>query len=121
MGHSRDGLGVVDDRGTAIEPDNCREGRFDARNSALALERLHQRGFLADFVSARTGLRDDLEFAFGAEDILAQKSAIVGIGDGALHDFQEIAVLAAQIDEAHFRTDSEAGNNGAFNNGVRIV
>ncbi len=121
VGHGGDGLGVVDDRGTAVEADDGREGRLDAGNAALAFERLHERRFFADFVGARAGLRDDLEFGAGAEDVLAQKAAIVGVGDGALHDFEQIAVLAAQVDEAHLRADGEAGDDGAFNDSVRIV
>ncbi len=121
VGHGGDGLGVVDDRGTAVEADDGREGRLDARNAALAFERLHERRFFADFVGARAGLRDDLEFSFGAEDVLAEKAAIVGVGDGALHDLEEIAVLAAQINEAHLRADGEAGDDGAFDDGVGIV
>ena len=100
MRHGGDGLGVVDDRGTAVEADDGREGRLDARHAALAFERLHQRRLFAHFVGARAGLGDDLKFGVGAEDVLAQKAACVGIGDGLLHDFEKIAILAAQIDEA---------------------
>ena len=121
VGHGGDGLGVVDDRGTAVEADDGREGRLDARNAALAFERLHERGFFAHFVCARAGLGDDLEFGTGAEDVLAEKAAIVGVGDGALHDFEQVAILAAQVDEAHLRADGEAGDDGAFNDGVGIV
>src|ERR1700722_363576 len=74
--HGGDGLGVVDDRGAAVEPDDSGEWRLDAGNAALALERFHERGFLADFVSACAGLGDDLEFSFGAEDVFAEKAAI---------------------------------------------
>src|ERR1035438_2065703 len=63
---------------TAVEADDRWEGRRDAGNPALAFERFHERGFLADFVGARAGLRDDLEFGFSAEDVLAEKAAIVG-------------------------------------------
>ncbi len=121
MGHSRDGLGIVDDRGTAIEADNGREGRLDARHTALAFERLHQRRLFADFVGASAGLRDDLELDAGAEDVLAQKAALVGIGDGALHDFEKVAIFAAQIDKAHARAHRQAGDDGAFDHGMRIV
>ncbi len=38
-------------------------------------------------------------------DVLAQKALRVSIGDGLLHNLQQIAVLAAQIDEAHLRAD----------------
>ena len=121
MRHGGDGLGVVDDRGSAVEADDGREGRLDARNAALAFERLHQRRLFAHFVGARAGLRDDLEFGVGAEDVLAEKALGVGVGDGLLHDFEQIAILAAQIDEAQLRADGQAGDDGAFNDGVGIV
>ena len=121
MRHRGDGLGIVDDRGSAIKAHDGREGRLDARNAALAFERLHQRRLFADFVGACAGLRDDLEFGIGAEDVLAQKALGVGVGDGLLHDLEQIAIFAAQIDEAHLRADGEARDDGSFDHGVRIV
>ncbi len=56
-----DGLGIVDDRGAAVEADDGREGRLDAGHAALAFERLHQRGLFADLVGAGAGLGDDVE------------------------------------------------------------
>jgi hypothetical protein len=70
-GHAGDGLGVVDDRGAAVKADHGREGRLDARDAALAFERLHERGLFADFVGACAALRDDLEFRLGAENAFA--------------------------------------------------
>ena len=69
-----DGLGVVDDGGAAVEADDGREGRLDARNAALAFERLHQGGLFADLVGACAGLRDDVEVDAGAEDVLAEEA-----------------------------------------------
>ena len=87
MRYGGDGLGVVDDRWAAIEAHDGRERRLDARNAALAFERLHQRRLFAHFISARAGLRNDLKFSVGAEDVFAEKALGVGIGDGLLHDF----------------------------------
>ncbi len=119
--HRRDRLGVVDDRGSAVQTDNSREGRLDAWNAALAFERFHQRRLFADFVRACAGLRDDLKFCFGAEDVFAEKALRIGVGNGLLHDLEQVAILAAQIDEAHLRTDGQAGDDGSFDNGVGIV
>ena len=116
-----DGLGVVDDGGAAVEADDGREGRLDARDAALAFERLHQRRLFADLVGSGAGLGDDVEVDAGAEDVLAEEAPGVGIGDGLLHDLEQVAVLAAQIDEAHLRADGEAGDHGAFDDGVRVV
>jgi hypothetical protein len=66
-----DGLGVVDDRGTAVEANDGREGRLNARNPALALQRLHQRRLFAHLIGARAGVGDDLELGIGTEDVLA--------------------------------------------------
>src|SRR6185312_11006302 len=119
--HGGDGFGVVDDGGAAVESDYSREWRLDAGNAALAFERLHQRRLFADFVRASAGLRHDVEVDAGTEDVLAEEAPGVGIGDSLLHDLAQVAILAAQVDEAHLRADGEPGDHGAFNYGVRIV
>src|SRR4051812_14110694 len=67
-----DGLNVVDDCWPAVKTFDRREGRFQARQSALAFERLHQRGLLANFVCAGPSVGKDVELASAAEDVLAQ-------------------------------------------------
>ena len=120
-GRVGDGLRVVDDGGAAVEADHGREGRPDARDAALAFERLHQRGLFADLIGAGAGLGDDVEVdARHAEDVLAEEALGVGVGDGLLHDVEQVAVLAAQVDEAHLRADGEAGDHGALDDGVRV-
>ena len=52
---------------------------------------------------------------------LPRKPLRVGIGNGLLHDLEQVAILAAQIDEAHLRADGETGDDGAFNDRMRIV
>ena len=90
-----DGLGVVDDGGSAVEADYGRKGRLDARDAALALERLHEGRLFADFVGARASLGDDVEVdAFAAEDILAEDAFCVAVGDGLLDDLEQVPVLA---------------------------
>ena len=39
---------------------------------------------------------------------LPRKPLRVGVGDGLLDDLEQVAILAAQIDEAHLRADGEA-------------
>ncbi len=120
--HGGNGLGVVDDGGSAVEADDSGEGRLDAGNAALAFEGLHEGGFFADFVGSGAGLGDDLKLRLAAEDILAQEAFCMGICDGLLPtDLKQVAVLAAQVDEAHLGADSEAGDDGAFNDRVRVV
>src|ERR1700761_81531 len=120
-GHAGDGFGVVDDSGTAIQPNDGGEGRLDARYATLAFKRLHERRLFADLIGACTGLRDGVEVESAAKDVLAQDAALVALGKSTIHNLDEVAVLATQIDEAHLRPDGEAGDHGAFDDGMRIV
>ena len=115
-----DGLGVIDDGGTAVEADDSREGRLDAGDAALAFERLHEGGLFADLVGSGAGLGDDVEVDAAAEDVFAEEALGVGVGYGLLHDLEEVAVFAAQIDEAELGADGEAGDHGAFDDGVGV-
>ena len=116
-----DGFGVVDDGGAAVQADDGGEGRLDAGHAALAFEGLHQGGLFADFVGAGAGLGDDVEVDARAEDVLAEEAFFVGFGDGALDDLEQVAVLAAQVDEAQLRPDGEAGDHGALDDRVRVL
>src|SRR6185437_9584249 len=116
-----DRFGIIDDRWSTIQTDNSREGRLDARNTALAFERFHQRRLFADLIRARAGLRNDVEVDAGAEDIFAKKTARIRISDGLLDDLEQIAILAAQINEPELSADGETGDHGAFNHSMRIV
>ena len=44
----------------------------------------------------------------------------VGVGDGLFDDLQQVAVLAAEIDEAQLGADGEPGDHGAFDDGMRV-
>src|SRR6187402_49563 len=118
----RNRLRVVDHRRSAVESNNGREGGLDTRNTTLAFERLHQRRLFADLVRARARLRHNVEVhTLMAKDILAEIALRVRVGYGLFHDLQEIAILSAQIDEAHLRADRQAGDHRAFDHGMRIV
>src|ERR1700733_518807 len=120
-GHAGDGFGVVDDCGTAIQPDHGGEGRLDARYATLAFERLHQGGFLADFIGTSAGLRDGVKIEGAAEDVLAQDAALITLRQRPLRNLEKIAVLATEIDETHLRANGQPGDHGAFDDGVRVV
>ena len=115
-----DGLGVVDDGGATVKADDGREGRLDARDAALAFERLHEGGLFADLVGSCAGLGDDVEVDASAEDVFAEEASGVSVGYGFFDDLEEVAVLAAQIDEAELGADGEAGDHGAFDDGVWV-
>ncbi len=52
---------------------------------------------------------------------LPMKPLRVSVGDRLLHDLDQVAILAAQIDVAGLGADGESGNHDAFDDGVRIV
>ncbi len=68
------GFGIVNYGGPAPESNHSREGRPDARNAALALERLHQRRFFSHFVGARAAVPVNVEILPAAENVFAQKA-----------------------------------------------
>ena len=74
VGHRRNRLRVVDHRRPAIQPNHGRERRPDARNPALAFERLHQRRLFAYLISARAGVRHNFKIDAAAENVLAQEA-----------------------------------------------
>src|SRR4029077_5314595 len=66
----RDGLDVVDDRGSAVEADGGRKVRgLEAREAALALEALEQGCFLATDVGAGTWVDHEVDRPSGVEDV----------------------------------------------------
>ena len=105
----------------APQSDDRREGRLDPRDSALAFERLHQRRFFSHLVGARSAVPVDVEVLPAAENVLAQKTSRVSIGNRLLHNFQKIAILAANVDVSGLRAHGQPGNHHAFNHGMRIV
>ena len=106
--HAGQSLGIIDYRRTAPQSDHGRKGRPNAWNPALALERLHQRRLFADFVGARAAVPINVEVASAAENVFAEKSLGIGIGNRLLHDLQQIAVLAANVDVASLSTRRRA-------------
>src|SRR5579859_3759747 len=62
-----------------------------------------------------------MKLGFAAEDVFAEKALGIGVCYCLLHDLDEVAIFAAQIDEAHLRADSEAGDDGAFDDRVGVV
>src|SRR3954471_8164435 len=120
----RDGsqaLDIINDSGAAPESDNSRERRTDARNATLSFERLHQRRFLADFVSAGAGVPIAIELLAGAKDVIAEKALGVGVVDRLLHDCEQVAILAADVDVSLLRADGESRDDHAFDDRVRVL
>ena len=121
VGNTGQRLGVIDDGGSAPESDDSREGRPDSRDAALAFQRFHQCGFFTDLIRARATVPVNVEIVAAAEDILAQETAGVGVGNRLLHDFQQIAIFASDIDVAGVRTDRQSRDHRSLDHGVRVV
>src|SRR5882724_3089769 len=114
-------LDIINDGRTAPEPDHCREGWADTRHAALALQGFHERRLFPDFIRAGTGVPVAIKLLAGAKDVVAEEALSVGIVDRLLHDGEQIAVFAADIDISLLRADGEAGDNHALDDGVRIL
>ncbi len=121
VGHGGQCFGIVNDGGAAIQAHDRGERRPDAGNAALAFKRFHQGRLFAHFVSAGAGMGDNVEIQVAAEDVLAQKALGIGVVDGFLHDLEQVAILAAQVDEAHFGADGQPGDDDALDHRVGIV
>ncbi len=97
VGH---GLDVVDHGGLAVEADGGGEERgLDAREAALALERLEQRRLLAADVGAGAGVHDDVEREARVEDVAAHRAVGVGLVQRRLQALEAQGELPAQVDE----------------------
>src|SRR6266851_2192660 len=118
--HSAKRFNVVDDGWASVETDNGREGRLDARIASLAFERFHQSGFFAAFVGARTGVHDQIKIEARAEDIVAQVVARIRFVESGLHDVEDVAIFAANVDEAFRRAYRASRNDDAFDHLVRV-
>ncbi len=81
-------------------PDHGGKRRTDARDAALAFERFEQRRFLAALVGARAGVRVQIEIEARALNVLAQLALGVRFGDGVIHDVDQVAIFAADVDVA---------------------
>ncbi len=73
--------------------------RLDAREAALALERLEQRRLLAADVGAGAGVHDDVEREAGAEDVAPHRAVGVGLVQRRLQALEPQGELAAEVDE----------------------
>src|SRR5713226_3704942 len=111
---------VINDRRAAVEADDGREGRFNARIAALAFERFHERGFFATFVGTRAGVHDQIKIEAGAEDIVAEVVARIGFVESSLDDVENVAILASNVDEAFRRANRASRNDDAFDHLVWV-
>src|SRR3954471_24342241 len=114
-------LDIINDSGAAPESDNSRERRTNARNTALSFERFHQCRLFANFIGAGAGVPIAIELLARAEDVVAEKALGIGIINRLLHDSEQIAILAADVDVSLLRADGESGDDHAFDNRVGVL
>ena len=115
-------LDVVDDGGLTVEADGGREvRRLEAGHAPVALERLDERGLLADDVRAGAPRERDVDAELGAQDVLADVALGVGVverlGDALLSQRH----LAANVEEALGEAEGVAGDEAALDQLVRIA
>ena len=121
-GQVRHRLHVVHDRGLAVESgDRGEERRLDAREPALALERLDQRGLLAADIGAGTGVHDDVERELRAEDLRSECAVGVGVVERLLDPLESERELTAHEDEGLVDLQGVGRDDDAFDQLVRIV
>src|SRR5258708_37745464 len=63
----------------------------------------------------------NFKIAAAAENVLAHKALGVSVGDRLLHDLQQIAIFAANIDVTGLRANRESCDYDAFNHGMGAV
>src|SRR5579872_111583 len=76
---------------------------------------------LADFVSSCASMPVHFEVTAAAENVFAGESLGVGVGNRLLHDIEQIAILAANVNVSGAGPDRKPGNHHAFNHRMRIV
>src|SRR5438876_11881859 len=69
--HAGQRFRIINDGWPTPQPNNSREGRPNARDAALAFERLHQSRLLANLVSARAAMPVDFKIASRTENVFA--------------------------------------------------
>src|SRR5882724_8876253 len=102
---------VVDDRGTAPESDDSREGRTDSRNTALAFQRFHQRRLFTHFIRACASMPVAVKLFVASENVLAQVAFGVGIGEGLTHNVDQVAVFAANVNKSDLRANGQTSDD----------
>ena len=115
------GLHVVEHGGLLEQALHGRERRTGGGLAALALDGVHQSGFLAADESAGAETDEQVEVEAGLKDVLAQEAVVSGLLDGDLQTLDGDGVLSADVDVAFAGADGIAGNGHGLDDGVRIA
>ena len=95
--------------------------RLDAREAALALERLEQRRLLAADVGPGAGVHHHVEAEARAEDVRADRAVRVGLVEGLLQPLEPEGELAAQVDEGLADLEGVGRDQHALEDLVRVA
>lgn len=99
VGDVRHRLGVVEHRRPVVQPAHRRVvRRLEARQAPPPLEALQQRRLLTADVRAGAPVDDDVQVEPGAQDVPADVSARVGVGERAAEPLVPQEELAAEVD-----------------------
>ena len=116
-----DGLNIIYGAGAAIQTRHCREWRFQTRLPFLTLQALQQRGLLAADVGACAAMNVYIEFPTGTASVWTKQSGLIGFVDCAFERHSLVVKLSPNVNIGGVRTHSEASNEAAFDQLVRIV
>ena len=112
--HGCQGHDIVDERRPSPQPGQRRNWRLRAHHATLALEALQHGGFFTANVGACPATDVQFESLAGAQKVRSQISGLVGVLDGGEQNAQGVRILGAQIDVAFGGSDSQSGNDHAF-------
>ena len=88
---------------------------------AFAFQRLDQAGFFAANVSARTAVNVNLQIKSAAQNILPEKTVLLGLLDRLLQDLRAFRELTSNIDVGQSGIDREARDDHPFEQLMRIL
>src|SRR5690606_1372712 len=101
------------------EAGHGRERRLDAGVAALSLDRVHQGGFLAADVRARSPMQGDLDPVARAHGVGAQHAVGICLFHGAGHHGPGLGEFPADVDVAPLRADRVGRQRAPFDQSVR--
>ncbi|CAB4846512.1 unannotated protein [freshwater metagenome] len=87
---------------------------------ATALEGVEQRCLLAADIGTRAGVHDDVEIEARPEDVLAQETCRISLGDSGGDPTHGVRNLAADVDEGVVRADRIGRVDTSLDQGVRV-
>src|SRR5437660_10442492 len=94
----RQALDIINDGRAAPKSDDSRKRRPDAGYTALSFERFHERRLFTDLIGAGAGVPIAIELLAGPENVVAEEAFGVGVIDRLLHDGEQVAIFATNVD-----------------------